>query len=177
MAEGAARKAADDMRRDLLEAVRQAMAEGRSLESFRDDYLRIIERYGWMAPGDNPGWHAELVYRVQTANAHAAGRWAQIQRVKTLRPYLRYVTAGDHKVRHTHREWHGIVLPVDHRFWLTHYTPNGFGCRCYVQSVGPRDLKRYGWTITPDDDPALTIPPDKGWEGNVGIAWERLRAA
>ncbi|CDP54060.1 Phage (Mu-like) virion morphogenesis protein [Devosia sp. DBB001] len=157
------------MQRDLIQAVIDAMDGGQSFADFQRNYDEIIKRYGWTAPGD-PGWHAQLIFRVNTSNAQNAGRWEQSQRLKRSRPYLRYVTVGDHRVRPHHREWHGVILPIDHPFWTTHYPPNGFLCRCHVQSVSDRDLERYGWQLTDHADARLAIPPDDGWEGNVGMA-------
>jgi SPP1 gp7 family putative phage head morphogenesis protein len=174
----AAARASDSMeeamRRDFRDAVLRALEEGGSLADFQADYARIVAEHGWSYRGD-PGWHSALVFRMETNNARAAGRWEQVQRLKATRPYVRYVTAGDAKVRLEHREWHGIVLPADHPFWLTHWPPNGFNCRCDVESVSERNLARYGWQVTADDDPALSIPPDPGFSGNVGVAWQAWR--
>jgi hypothetical protein len=75
-----------------------------------------------------------------------------------VRPWLRYVHVDPNLTqrtsRHEHAEWHGLILPVDHEWWLTHYSRNGWNCRCYVVSVSERDLGRYGWRVSeeaPDD--------------------------
>lgn len=164
------------MRYELLQAVLDAMEKGKTAATFRDDYERITQSYGWKAEGKDPGWHSDLIFRVETSKAVAAGRWEQVQRVKTLRPYLRYVTMDDQRVRPEHALWHGIVLPVDHPFWQTHWPPNGFNCRCTVQSLNERDLARYGVALTAEADPRLAVAPDPGWSGNEGIAWEQMRA-
>jgi SPP1 gp7 family putative phage head morphogenesis protein len=175
-ASAAASAAADDtaasMQRDLAEAVLRGLEDGMTADRFRDEYDRIVGEHGWSYDGD-AGWHSKLIFRMQSGQARAAGRWQQVQRLKTTRPYVRYVTADDPQVRATHRLWHGVILPVDHPFWLTHWPLNGFNCRCQVQSVSERDLVRYGWQITPDDDPYLSVPPDPGFSGNAGIVWEQ----
>lgn len=166
------------MHRDLLKAVIKALEEGATLEAFRKDYQEIVDAAGWSA-GGRPGWHSQLVFRLQVQSAYAAGRWEQSERLADLNPetkyYFRYVTVGDHRVRPAHRAWHGIILPRDHPFWLTHFPPNGFNCRCHVQLITERDIRRYGWKVTPDDDPRLQVGPDDGWEGNVGIAGTQLQ--
>jgi hypothetical protein len=43
-----------------------------------------------------------------------------------------------------------------------------------VQIVTDRDMRRYGWKVTPDGDPRLAVPPDPGWGFNPGIAGARL---
>lgn len=146
----------DAMVRDILEAVLEALEQGSTVESFRDDFDAISAARGWT--GDNTaGWRSALTFRVMTAQATAAGRWRQIQRLKARRSWLRYITAGDHRVRDAHRAWHGIILHADDPWWMTHFPPNGFNCRCHVQQLSDRDLERYGLTATPKAPPLKTV--------------------
>lgn len=46
--------------------------------------------------------------------------------------YLQYSTAGDERVRRSHRTLDGITLPMESKFWDWYYPPNGWGCRCTV---------------------------------------------
>lgn len=167
------------VQRDLLKAVLKAIEEGTTLDAFRAEYDRIMAGAGW-SDRDNAGWHSQLIFRLHTQTAYAAGRWDQAERLAEARPqtqyYWRYITAGDHRVRPQHQEWHGIILPREHPFWQTHFPPNGFNCRCHAQLVTDRSLRRYGWSVTPDDDPRLLVPPDPGWAVNVGLAGRRLEA-
>ena len=178
-AELGARAVADETTNTMVEsfirAIISILDEGGTLADFRRDYDAITQKHGWKSP-KGAGWHSELIFRLHVSNARNAGRWQQIQRVKKFRPYIRYVTVGDHRVRDTHALWHGVILPIEHPFWLSHLPPNGFNCRCYVQSVSERDLQRYGWTLTDPGDPLLSVPPDEGWSGNVGIANAALAA-
>jgi hypothetical protein len=122
--------------------------------------------------------------------AHASGRWAQIQRVKARRPFLRYVAVDDTRTRPMHHDWHGTVLPVDDSWWRTHYPPNGWYCRCNTQSLSQRDLDRRGLKVsksppvvmtertvnTPDGPVSVRAPQgiDTGFGYNVGeAAWGR----
>ncbi|EDQ34288.1 phage putative head morphogenesis protein, SPP1 gp7 family [Hoeflea phototrophica DFL-43] len=144
------------MVRDILEAVLTALEEGTTVETFRDDFDAIATARGWA--GDNTvGWRSALTFRVMTAQAMAAGRWRQIQRLKARRPWLRYITAGDHRVRDAHKAWHGIILSADDPWWQTHFPPNGFNCRCHVQQLSDRDLKRYGLNVTPEAPSRKTV--------------------
>lgn len=168
----------DAMRKDMLSALLDIFEAGGTAQDFRRQYDDIAKRFGWTAPGGS-GWHSRLIWRMETFSARAAGRWAQWLRLQRanprLRHYFRYVTADDERVRPAHAEWHGIIMPVDHWFWRTHWPPNGFNCRCDVVIVTDRDFVRYGWTVTEDDDPRLTEPPDEGFSGNVGLDWQLLR--
>lgn len=137
----------DAMVSSILDAVTRALEEGTTAGDFRTEFDAIAKVQGWK--GDNAeGWRSNLTFRVQTSQAMAAGRWQQIQRLKKRRPWLRYVTAGDHRVRDAHREWHDVILHADDPWWSTHFPPNGFNCRCHVQQLNDRDLVRYGLTVS-----------------------------
>lgn len=164
---------------DLAMAVLETMDAGGTIADFRKDYARIVADRGWAYKGeDNAAWHSQLIWRLHTNNAFSAGRWEQAQRLEAARPgtiYGRLITVDDERRRPTHAQMHGIIRPIGDRYWLTNWTPNGFNCRCHVQIVSDRDLKRYGWTVTPDSDPRLLVPPDPGWAFNVGIVGARLK--
>jgi SPP1 gp7 family putative phage head morphogenesis protein len=148
---------------DLLAEVLKAMEDGTTMEQFRASFDLLIKTHGWT--GDNTfGWRSALTFRAMTAQAMAAGRWRQIERLKENRPYLRYVTAGDHRVRDAHRAWHNIILPIDHPWWRTHFPPNGFNCRCHVQQLSERDLLRYKLKVSeaaPPLNPVIKFVKDK----------------
>lgn len=171
---------------DFHEAVTRAIDEGRTLEQFRGDFDRIVAEHGWSYRGSR-GWRSRVIYQTNMRTAHAAGEWAGIQDTKKLLPYLRYVTMDDPRVRPEHAAWHNVVLPVDHPWWETHFPPNGWGCRCRVEALSERMLKRLGLKVTdpvPDiemekrvigqgaDAVELWVPKgiDPGWAYNPGIA-------
>lgn len=169
--DAAATRVADEVltavTRDLLEAVLQAIEGGTSFETFRADYDRIVTAHGWRSQR-GAGWHAQLVYRMQTSFAFATGRREQAERLEAARPgtyFGRLVTVGDHRVRHAHVLMHGIIRPIGDAYWETHWPPNGFNCRCYAQVVTAGMMRRIGWRVSSRSDPALQIPADEGWIG------------
>jgi SPP1 gp7 family putative phage head morphogenesis protein len=133
---------------DFHQVVNQAIGSGTTLQAFRKEFDRIVLEHGWQYRG-SAGWRSRVIFETNLRMAYAAGRWAQIQRLKHVRPYLRYVTVDDERVRPEHRAWHNIVLPVDDPWWQTHFPPCGWGCRCRVTSLSERDLKRYGLKLSP----------------------------
>ncbi|RJG46450.1 phage minor head protein [Mesorhizobium sp. DCY119] len=149
----------DALLTDILAEVLRAIEDGTGLGGFLDGWDTAIRRHGWEDGSD--GYRAGLTFRIMTAQAYAAGRWQQIQRLKRVRPYLRYVHVDPELTqrysRHEHAEWHGVILPVDHPWWITHYPPNGWNCRCYVQSLSERDLARYGWEVSDEAPPERTL--------------------
>ncbi len=178
----------DALLADFQAAILKAMEEGRTLADFRADFDRIVATHGWSHRG-SAGWRSRVIYQTNLRTAHAAGRWAQIERLKARRPYLRYVAVMDARTRPLHAAWHGTILHVDDPWWRTHFPPNGWNCRCIVQSLSQRDLDRHGWTVSPQappthmvdtvihtvDGPAVVPTPhgiDAGFGYNPGIAWE-----
>lgn len=175
---------------DFHEAITRAIEEGRTLADFRKDFDRIVARHGWSYRGSR-GWRSRVIFDTNLRMAHASGRWAQVQRLKARRPFLRYVAVLDSRTRPDHRDWHGTVLPVDDDWWRTHFPPNGWRCRCTVQSLSRRDLDRYGYQVsdqappvrmvqrrvnTPDGPVTIEVPEglDPGFAYNVGeAAWGR----
>jgi len=185
----------DALARDVLAAALEAVETGATSSDFLAGFSDAIGRHGWTS-GDafEDSRRAELTFRLMTSQAYAAGRWKQIQRLKAVRTYLRYVHVDplltQKGSRDEHAAWHNVILPVDHAWWLTHYPPNGFNCRCYVQSLSERDLVRYGWSVSTEAPPSRTdirfvggrpveTPAgiDPGFAFNAGIVGLRLEAA
>ncbi|MEO5336879.1 MAG: phage minor head protein [Magnetospirillum sp. WYHS-4] len=150
----------DALLADLQAAVGKAIEQGTTLAEFRKDFDRIVATHGWQYKGGRD-WRTRVILDTNIRMGHSAGRWAQIQRLKSARPFLRYIAILDGRTRPEHRALHGTVLPVDHPFWDTHTPPNGWYCRCTVQQLSRRDLDRWGYTESRS--------PDIEWEAK-GIA-------
>ncbi len=154
------------MQREILEDIRAALdtalAEGRTLDQFRDELTPILQARGWWGRQEmtDPltGETAEVqlgsprrlrtIFDVNMRSAYQAGRWERIERVKDAMPFLRYVAVQDDRTRDEHRAWHGVVLPVDDPWWNTHYPPCGWRCRCTVTQMSARTLGRRGFEVT-----------------------------
>jgi SPP1 gp7 family putative phage head morphogenesis protein len=141
---------------DFHDAVNKAIEDGLTLDDFRKDFDRIVEDHGWSYNGSR-GWRSRVIFQTNMRTAYAAGRWEQIQQVKDDRPYLRYVAVMDDRTRPEHASWHDTVLPVDHPWWQTHFPPNGWNCRCSVQTLNDRDLDRYGLTVNAKAPPVEMV--------------------
>lgn len=104
--------------------------------------------------------HLDSVFRTNIQNAYAHGIWTQQQENKANRPYLRYSSLSDSRVRPSHLALNNIIRHIDDSFWYTYYPPNGFHCRCGVDALTEAQAKREG--ITTDED-LPDIQPDNGW--------------
>lgn len=190
-----------DILRDIHDSLVEALAEGQTFGDWSKRLRPVLEEKGWWGrkevvdPATGEVVEAQLgsmrrlriIFDTNMRVSHAAGRWAQIERVAERRPYLRYVAVLDEHTRQTHRRWHGTVLRWDDPWWDEHYPPNGWHCRCTVTQLSERDLKRYGYTVT-DPPPSESAPPrawrnprtgevtkvpagiDPGWAYNPGKA-------
>lgn len=149
-----------DLLTDLGAAVDRAVSEGTGLEAFRRDFRQIVENrgwHGWTGEGSEGGeaWRTRVIYRTNMATSYHAGRFAQLEAGGFK--YWVYRHGGSIEPRLHHLRWDGIALEPGHRFWLTHYTPNGWGCSCYVVGARTRaGIARVGGN--PDK-----VLPD-GWE-------------
>lgn len=77
-------------------------------------------------------YYLEAEAQTALASANSAARWRDIERRAYLYPNLRYETAGDERVRESHRPLDGVVRAVNDSFWDTYMPPNGWRCRCIV---------------------------------------------
>jgi|TARA_R110000744_G_scaffold5271_3_gene18625 SPP1 gp7 family putative phage head morphogenesis protein len=142
---------------DFHGAVQAAISEGRSLAQFREDFDRIVAAHGWSYNGKR-GWRSAVIYNTNLRMAQSAGRWGQASRVAARKRaqgetlYIRYLAVLDSRTRPAHRAWHDIILPIDHAFWETHWPPNGWNCRCTIQVLTGRQMRRQGLEVTPEDD-------------------------
>jgi len=187
---------------DVLVSVRtsleKAMADGTPYEQWLADLQPELERQGWWGRVQD----AELtgtgraviigprrlrtIYDTNLRMARSTALWQRIQASKGLLPFLRYSAVMDRRTRPAHRRWHGVILPVDHPWWATHFPPNGWNCRCTVTQVNQRMMERRGWKVTatpPEDGPVrpfyrrgssapVFVPPgiDPGFGYNPGQA-------
>ena len=197
-------------RLDLLDAIYRECAknaaQGQSLRDFAKNLRPLLEKEGWWGKravidpktGEigtttfDPA-RLKLIYDVNLRTAHAAGLWERIERNKGTHPYIRYVTRRDERVRHSHKAWDNLTLPIDHPFWKTHYPPNGWRCRCRVVAMTQAE---YDAGIAPDGRPLVKDAPeiqmadwkdrngaihqipagiDPGWDYNPGKAALRAK--
>lgn len=99
--------------------------------------IRAAERDEVLSIGIAPAspHYLETVVRTNVATAYGAGRWQAVNDpdVAALRPFLRYVTAGDEAVRPMHRALHGRVFRTGSDEAAYYAPPLGF--RCFPSGV------------------------------------------
>lgn len=147
-----------DLIADILGAVDRSIVEGTGIEQFRRDFDAIVEKHGWhgwTGEGSEKGraWRTKVIWKTNVSTSYAAGRWAQLK-AKGFK-YLVYRHSHAEHPRLQHLAWDGLILPIDHPFWKTHFPPNGWGCGCSVRGAFSIEMaKRLG------GDPSKTLSDD-----------------
>ncbi len=173
------------MREDILtefrKAVDDALANGRTLQQFQEDFNRIAGRWakydegfaGKMEKEGYAAWRAKTIYSTNMKTAYTAARERQIrdpdlQGVFTHAKYVCMFLPGS---REQHKQWDGIVLPVNHPWWRKHSPPNGWGCQCEKQYISDYEIKAGLETPTnAPTSPESTAGIDQGWDYSIGTA-------
>lgn len=183
---------------DIKAATRQAIADFKSYGDFVDQLEPTLRKKGWWGrqlvtdPLTGKSKYVQLgslkrlrtIYWANVRTARAAGEWERIQRTKRGLPFLVYEMSVAEKKRPEHLGWVGLILPVDHPFWATHYPPNGWLCQCRVRQISRAEAERMGydpeaegpqivyrnWTNKRTGE-VWRVPRgiDPGWQTNPGL--------
>jgi SPP1 gp7 family putative phage head morphogenesis protein len=165
-----AKSAGFDVLQDIFKALSKALKEGRTLQDFSRELTPLLQAKGWwgrqlvrdpLTEEIRPAQlgslrRLETIFNVNMRVSYAAGHWAGFERNKEARPFLRYVTMRDDHVRPAHARRHNLVLPVDHPYWNKWACPNGFGCRCTMQSLSQREIDK----LMADGENLMFEPPE-----------------
>lgn len=166
-----------DLLADILKAIDRAASEGTTLRTFQKDWKAIVEKHGWhgwTGEGSKKGeaWRTRVVFQTNMAVSRAAGRLAQLRDGNF--PFWVYLHGGSREPRVKHLALHGVALPPEHPFWKKWYTPNGWGCTCWVAGArSPAGVRRLGgdpdkklpdWWDRIDPKTGAPVGIDKGWD-------------
>jgi uncharacterized protein with gpF-like domain len=164
----------------LLNEVRASLdkviADGGTYKQWKDAIVPRMQAAGWYGRVEDaeitgtpdPVFIGEqrlrTIFDTNLRMANAAGKWARIQQLKRLAPFLMWDAVRDTRTRPLHRLWGGlddgkpIILPADHPAWSIYFPPCGWGCRCGVIQLSQRDLNRMSRSVTTDAELVA-----KGW--------------
>ena len=134
----------------LVDLLLDENGKKRSWTDFRKAASKINDQY-------NTQWlEAEYNYAIRAARS--AVQWKEFERTKDLYPNLEYMRSRSANPRESHKEFYGIIKPIDDPIWDKMLPPNGWGCKCSVR-------KSKGEVSGKDIEPADQIP---GIPGNAG---------
>ena len=132
----------------LKESLAQALEQGQSLAEWKRNAADIFDKLGVTRLNS---WQAEFIYRNESALAYGAGKWASLQKVKSMFPFWRYSTMQDHRVRPSHRALEGKVFSSDDK---QYFPPIGWLCRCVAVPISRREAEKLSIdkpdTVTPE---------------------------
>ncbi|MBL7997442.1 MAG: minor capsid protein [Candidatus Kapabacteria bacterium] len=184
-----------DVLQTTLTGLEVAMNSGTGYKEFQKGLAEYLTKAGWYS-SDNADSkekltprRLELIYKTNTDQAIAAGRWQQLWDTRDSRPYLQYridQLGVSEKHRAEHELLNGKVFRIDDPVWDVIYPPRGFRCNCGVVSVSDAYIKRKGLTVeesgknlVEDEDGTLSyrvktadgrtvlITPPKGFERHI----------
>lgn len=195
---------------DVLQSVRdevdRALAEGRTFAQFQKDLQPRLADIGWWGSKEmvdpltgeprlvrlGSPRRLKTIYSTNMRTARAAGQWERIERTKSSHPFLLYELGPSENHRADHVRWAGLLLPIQDKFWSTHYPPNGWGCKCRVRQVSQAEYSRLSGTgnynlqapsvearewINNRTGEVLQVSKgiDPGWDYNAGAASRQAR--
>lgn len=196
------------MRDEVSQAIRgeveRVLTEGLTLEGFQETLKPRLQELGWWGESiERDPVTGEMVtvklgsmrrlrtiWHTNMSTAHAAGKWARIQRTKDALPYLHYIQIERPSKRHSHARFHDRIWRVDDPVWLRIFPPNGWFCGCtaiqrtegWMRRNGrvvspPLDLEEEEWTNKRTGEvyqiPAGVHP---GFDTNPGAVWLDIEA-
>lgn len=189
-----------DVLSDIYSALKTALDEGQTFETFQKNLEPVLVKKGWWGVKEQTDPQTGEVKKVKLgtprrlktifwanmSTARSAGQWERAQRTKTALPYLLYTQTSSADPRPEHLTWVGTILPIDHEWWHTHYPSNGWGCNCGVRQISKIEAQRLGGVTKPINFPpkpfrrklpngdyeTIIVPGgiDPGWDSNPGRA-------
>lgn len=126
-----------DILQDIRNAADEALAEGQSERTFRQNLEPTLKQKGWWGTQETEdGETVQLgsprrlrtIYRTNMQSAMMKGRAKDFLQDVEDRPYWQYEAVLDQRTRPMHRRLDGRVFRWDDPFWRSFYPPLGFNC-------------------------------------------------
>lgn len=150
-----------------LKRLAEAIEEGITMREFGQRLTADFKREGLTGPTP---YRIDNIFRTNILTALSVGRYRQITEpaVVAARPWWEYDAVGDRRTRPSHDAQDGVIRRYDDSYWDTWYPPNGFRCRCGVNTLSEKQAQKAGGP-TPEVkiDPT---PPDAGFDYHPGKA-------
>lgn len=134
---------------EVHEMLSRAIAEGSTIDRFRKELKPRLQALGWWGRKElvdpqtgevrtvqlGSSRRLDTIYETNLRTAYNAGRWQRFEKTKDRFDLVYHHTEGERFPRPEHVAWDGVTLPFGDAWWKTHFTPNGWGCKCYVTQV------------------------------------------
>lgn len=142
----------------------QAFRETSNLNDFKKKAGKIVENYNTN--------YLRTEYNLAVASSQNGKRYIEQKQESNIFPYLQYQTAGDEKVRATHKALDGKVFKIGDKQAMSLYPPNGYGCRCEFVQIDSDEAAEIGITTGAEGKGLLGTEHQnmvkQGFDKNVG---------
>jgi len=154
-----------DIAQDIVNGLRDALANGQTVRQFQDALTPLLKKKGWWGTDEkidlttgeitqkqmgNPA-RLSTIFRTELQGAYAAGRYESMLANAETRPYWRYVAVMDMRTRPAHARLHNRVFHYLDPIWKFIFPPNGFNCRCRVEALTEAEVIALGLVISKTD--------------------------
>ena len=138
----------EDILCDFRKAVDSAIANGESLQDFRDNFYKIASKWRESDPSFDEkmkkpkygAWRSKVIYQTNMLTAAAAAQERQARSMPDVFTHAKYVCMMLPGSREEHKAWNGTVLPLEDPWWEKHSPPNGFGCLCEKEFISKYEM-------------------------------------
>jgi SPP1 gp7 family putative phage head morphogenesis protein len=141
------------------ERIAQSLELGVAQEAFVNELSDLWSTWGLAETND---YHLENVFRTNVLGSYQEGRYEQLDATKEDRPFWVYRTVGDSRVREEHAVMDGYTARADDPIWDSWFPPNGFQCRCTIESFTEDEFTNDEMTLSEPRD----VEPDEGFRGS-----------
>ena len=152
-----ARMTEKDLIKDVRDSLDDALEQGVPFREWAKDPMvrETFDKSGWAdyngQAEDSPS-RLRTVFDTNCRTARMAGQLERQEQVRDLFPYAEF-NLGPSKIhREEHIEWEGLVVRVAGAFFQAHFTPLGFGCKCWWRFMTKAEADELGVATEPDFD-------------------------
>lgn len=150
-----------DIAQDILNALREHLTDGKTMQSFVEQLEPVLKNKGWWGYEEmidtetgeiiskelGTPRRLKLIYHNMMMSAYNSGRYESLIQGTKTHPFWRYNAIDDGATRVNHLVLNNLVFASDDLFWTIFFPPNGFGCRCSVSGVTAEQVKRDGLLV------------------------------
>ncbi len=118
--------------RQTSEIAEQLLDENGNLRSFHAFKKAVL---GTTIKGDyNQRW-LQTEYNIAVRSSRMAAKFKKYEATKHIYPNLEYMPSTAATPREEHKEYYGVILPIEHPWWDTHTPPLDWGCECGIRNT------------------------------------------
>lgn len=151
-----------DIAQDLVNELRESVANGDTADMFIKKMTPILKKKGWWGTEEvidtdtgeitrhqmgNPG-RLKTIFYTQRQQAFMAARYEQLIDSRERYPYWRYRAVMDLNTRPSHAKLNNLIFHHSDPIWNVIFPPNGFNCRCRVEFISEEQIKREGLVVS-----------------------------